>query len=488
LKKEVDIILASELFGELWIWNDIEITGISDDSRRIKPGYAFIALKGNEKDGYDYISDAVEKGASVILSYKNAQAAVPVIEAENIREMVARTAKKFYFSDEKKFKLIGVTGTNGKTTVTHIVKDILESCGKTVGIIGTNGIFIRGERKDLYKNTPTTPNAPELWQMFDVMVKSGIEYIVMEVSSHALSLDRVYGCEFDVGVFTNLTREHLDFHETMEEYRRAKEKLFGISKIGVINIDDIAGTKIYSNIKGKKVSVGFDDADFTIHALSVKEAMSEFMIEHDNEIEKTTLSLPGKFNVYNALLSVACCVGVGIDFKEAVKGLKNVKPVKGRMEKVPLEEEFSVIIDYAHSPDGLEKVIHTLKGCARGRVITLFGCGGDRDRSKRALMGEISGRFSDFTVITSDNPRTENPFLIIEDIVEGIKKTRGRFTVIIDRKKAIEYALSIADKGDMVLLAGKGQEDYQIIGREKIPFDEAGIVREYSHRKKNEKG
>lgn len=464
------------MLGELWIWDDVEIEGISDNSQMIKQGYIFICVK-NDADGLAYSEEAVEKGAVAVVSECRPELKVPVIQVEDIRFTEAILAKRFYFPGEKCFKLIGVTGTNGKTTVTHLIRDILEACGKSVGMIGTNGIFIKGERKDLYTNTPTTPNSLELWQIFGAM--KGVEYIVMEVSSHALSLKRVMGCEFDVGVFTNLTADHLDFHVTMEEYKKAKEKLFLLSKISVINIDDPTGAEIYSNVKTEKLSVGFNDSDFSVRALSMKDYGSRFGMEYRENVEWIEFHLPGRFNVYNALSAVGACVAAGIDFKDAVSGLSLSEPIKGRMERLPIDCDFSVIIDYAHSPDGLEKLIHTAKGFARGRVITLFGCGGDRDKTKRAVMGEISGRLSDYTIITSDNPRTESPFLIIGDIYEGIKKTKGEYCIVPEREMAIYHALSMAGTGDVILLAGKGHEDYQIIGKEKVHFDEREIVSKF---------
>lgn len=421
-------------------------------------------------------------GAVIVVAPRHLDLTVPVIVTDDVQKTMAIIAKKYYFPKEKSFKLIGVTGTNGKTTVSHMICDILKNSGKKVGIIGTNGIFIRGERKKIEQSTPTTPGALELWQIFGVM-EEAVEYVVMEVSSHALSLKRVWGCEFDVAVFTNLTRDHLDFHENMEEYKKAKEKLFKICKKAVINIDDITGTGFYSNVGVPKLSVGLNDADLSVHALSLNDEGSAFKIEYENQFCNVKLKLPGKFNVYNALLSAGACISLGFDFEEVIDGLNNSRPVKGRMEKIPTDKGFSIIIDYAHTPDGLEKLIHTAKGFSKGRVITLFGCGGDRDKTKRPLMGEISGRFSDYTIITSDNPRTENPISIIEDIFSGIRKTDGKYTVIPDRRLAIEHAISIARKNDVILLAGKGQEDYQIIGEEKIHFDEREIVEKILQKK-----
>lgn len=429
-------------------------------------------------NGYSYAVSAIEHGAVAVVSYKDMELSVPVIVSCDMEETMAKLSKRFYFQKEKNFKLIGVTGTNGKTTVTHLIKDILENCGESVGIIGTNGIFLKGEKTSLYKSTPTTPNSLELWQILAAMQKEKVENVVMEVSSHALSQKRVYGCEFDVGVFTNLSRDHLDFHKTLDEYKKAKRELFNISKKSVINIDDETGRWIYSDIKSEKMSIGFFDADLLVNASKLKEDGSEFGLEYMDKKAWVNFSLPGRFNIYNALSAAGACMFLGKTLEEIREGLKNAKPVRGRMENVASKKDFSVIIDYAHTPDGLEKIIHTAKGFSKGRVITLFGCGGDRDKTKRPIMGEISGKYSDITIITSDNPRTEKPMDIICDIYEGIKRTKGKFLIVPERRMAIEIAIDIARTGDVILLAGKGQEEYQIIGKEKLHFDEREIVEE----------
>ncbi len=437
----------------------------------------------DEGTGYLYAKEAVEKGAIAIAADKDMPVSVPVIVFDDMELAMAELAKSFYLPKEKNFRLIGVTGTNGKTTVTHLIKDILENCGESVGVVGTNGIFLKGRESGLYKSTPTTPNALELWQIFAAMENEGIENVVMEVSSHALSQKRVYGCSFDVGVFTNLSRDHLDFHKTMSEYRRAKRELFNLTKKAVINIDDEAGTWIYSDTKCEKLSIGFFEADLFVYAPKMTEDGSEFGLKYKDKNAWVNFNLPGRFNIYNALSASGACVLLGKSLDEISKGLKAAKPVLGRMETVDLKTDFSVIIDYAHTPDGLEKIIHTVKGYAKGRVITLFGCGGDRDKTKRPVMGEISGKYSDITIITSDNPRTEDPMEIIEDIYKGIKKTRGKFVIIPDRKMAIEHTIDIAKTGDVILLAGKGQEEYQITGKEKTYFNEREIVKEYIKKK-----
>ena len=437
----------------------------------------FVARKGEKKDGCDFLFEAIKNGAVAVVSYKSVEAGVPVLVYEDIETIIPVIAKKFYLAKNQTYKLIGVTGTNGKTTVTHLIKEILEKSGKKVGLIGTNGVFYEGVSIEFDQSTPTTPTSLELWQIIGNLIQMGAEFIVMEVSSHALSLGRVLGCRFSVGVFTNLTRDHLDFHKTMEEYGRAKEKLFAMSDSAVINIDDWVGTTIYSKLKMPKISVGFNEADLLATAMEFSDSRLAFNLESGDKKYRVSAPLVGKFNIYNILLAIGTATMLGIEINDAISAIETILPIKGRMQRLDDTLNFSVYIDYAHTPDGLEKVIHTLKGISKGRVITVFGCGGERDREKRAIMGEISGRYSDYTVITSDNPRGENPLDIIEDILVGIKKTTGRYSVIPDRREAIDYSLNFARRDDIVLIAGKGQENYQIIGDKKFPFDEAEIVR-----------
>lgn len=426
----------------------------------------------------DFLDEAIKNGAIAVMSYRDRKCSVPVLVVEDLVNAEAKIARRFYLQKNQNFRLIGVTGTNGKTTVTHLIKEILESVGEKVGLIGTNGVFYEGLPVEVDQSTPTTPNALQLWQIIGKLTQMGAKYIVMEVSSHALSLGRVLGCRFSVGVFTNLTRDHLDFHKTMEGYERAKAKLFEMSDSAVINIDDWVGTKIFNGFKKSKISVGFSDADLSVGAMEFSESGLEFLVEYEGKRYDIKAPLVGKFNIYNILLGIGTAKILGIDIKDSIHAIGGISPIKGRMERVEDTLNFSVYIDYAHTPDGLEQVIHTLKGIAKGRVITVFGCGGERDREKRAIMGEISGRYSDYTVITSDNPRGENPLDIIEEIRQGVKRTKGRYSVIPDRREAIDYALRFAGKNDIVLIAGKGQEDYQIIGDKKSPFDERKIIRE----------
>lgn len=476
--KRLILILASELLGKGCGLGELELSGISCDSRKTKPGDLFIAVKGKEDDGHRYIQAAVERGAVAVILERAMECSVPVLVVPDTRKALADIAAKFYGTPAKSLKLIGVTGTNGKTTVTYLIKSILEAAGETVGLIGTNEILAGQEPVNIRSTTPTTPDSAELQQIFARFVERGIRYAVMEVSSHALALDRVRGCTFDAGVFTNLTQDHLDFHKTMEQYLAAKSKLFDISKTGVINIDDAAGRSIAKTASCRVVTVGLHDADIRAKHIQLLERGVQFAAEAHQKTMQIQLAIPGKFSVYNALCAIGACDALGISQGDIVRGLAQAKGVRGRVELVPTNTGYTVIIDYAHSPDGLEKILHTVRGFARGRVITLFGCGGDRDRTKRPIMGNIAGRLSDFTIVTSDNPRTEDPMRIIADIEAGIRKTGGEYVVIGDRREAIAQALKLARKDDVVLLAGKGQETYQIIGKEKLDFDEREVVKE----------
>lgn len=472
-------MLASELFGSKWTagLNDIDITGVAYDSRSVTRGNVFVCVKGFETDGHKYARSAEKNGAAVIVAQDKIDAGVPVIYVDNSRIAVAELACKFYNNPSANFRLVGVTGTNGKTTITYLIKSILEAAGKRVGVIGTNQNIIGDKVLVTQSTTPTTPNALELQKLFAEMTDGEAEYVVMEVSSHALELERVHGCQFDVGVFTNLTQDHLDFHKTMENYRNAKAKLFNMCDKGVINCDDEHGRIIADGAKCEVLKIGLGaDAELKAKDIEISARGVDFTIVYDSKEYKAHLAIPGKFSVYNALCAAGAAIELGIDMETVLKGLADAKGVIGRVEVVPTDTDYTVIIDYAHSPDGLENIITTVKEFAKGRVITLFGCGGDRDSTKRAVMGEIAGRLSDYSIITSDNPRTEDPKKIIDMIEEGMKRTDGDYTVIVDRREAIGYALGFAKKDDVIILAGKGQETYQIIGKEKRDFDERVVV------------
>ena len=479
-------MLACELFKSVCTdeIKDIDITSVTYDSRKVKDGSVFVCIKGFETDGHKYAKTAVENGAAVVVAQDKIDVGVPVVYVENSRRVMAELACTFYGNPSEQFSLVGITGTNGKTTITYLIKSILETAGKRVGVIGTNQNII-GDKVLLTKSTtPTTPNALELQQLFTEMVHYGAEYVVMEVSSHALDLDRVHGCNFDVGVFTNLTQDHLDFHKTMENYLNAKAKLFGLSEKGVVNFDDDGGKKIVNDAKCPDILKTGLEAGCDLRAENIKITArgSQFDMVYNGKKYPAMVRIPGQFSVYNAICAAGAALQLGIDIDTVIKGLESATGVVGRVEIVPTDTDYTVIIDYAHTPDGLENIIRCVKGFAEGRVITLFGCGGDRDNSKRSVMGEISGQLSDFSIITSDNPRTEDPDGIIDEIEAGMKKTDGEYIRITDRRKAIAYALDTSKAGDVIVLAGKGQETYQIIGKEKFDFDER--IEVYKHLKK----
>ena len=452
------------------------IKGITCDSRKIKKGDVFVCVKGENDSGYRYIRDAEQRGAAAIVADTPVYSSVPVILHCSPRRKMAELAKKIYASPDSKMTLVGVTGTNGKTTVTHLIRDILLSADKKTALIGTNGCFYNRIPANESFSTSTTPESADFWRILKDMREMGCEYAVCEVSSHALELDRVYGASFDLGVFTNLTPEHMDFHKSMERYYNAKRKLFEMCERCIINTDDAYGKSLYESFGKKAISIGTDNAGITAENIVKTPGGSSFIINNGKERRKAFIPIPGEFSVYNALCAYAVGFSLGISDDIIIKSLSETSGVKGRCERIKTDTEFSVIIDYAHTPDGLEKIIKALKSVAGGRLITLFGCGGDRDKTKRDTMGRISGENSDFTIITSDNPRTENPISIIRDIEKGISDVTDEYIVIPDRYRAIEYALTNAEKNDIVLLAGKGHEDYIIKGTKKIHFDEREAV------------
>ena len=470
-------MLASELFGSKWTAEDTNINGICIDSRKIGKGDVFICISGMEADGHDFANAAEANGAAAIVAEKPVDVGIPVIIVENTTIEMAKLASKFYNEPEKKLKLVGITGTNGKTTVSYLIKQILETAGKKVGIIGTNDILVGNTPVGIKSSTPTTPNSLELHEIFAKMLEMGAEYVVMEVSSHALDLHRIDGLCYDAGVFTNLTQDHLDYHKTMDNYFAAKKKLFDISKCGIINSDDEYGARLISNIPCRCISVGTKEVDLKAENIEIDALGVRFDVRAFGETYPVQLGISGMFSVYNALCAAGAAYALGIDLNTICAGLKSANGVKGRLERVPTDTDYSVIIDYAHTPDGLENVLNAVNSFKKGRCIAVFGCGGDRDSTKRPIMGEIGARLADLAVITSDNPRTEAPEKIVADVVSGIKD--GEYKVIVNRKEAIGYALSVAQKDDVVLLAGKGQETYQIIGKEKTHFDEREIVREF---------
>ncbi len=453
----------------------VKISGIAFNSNEVKPGDVFVCISGFKVDGHDFAAQALEKGAVAIIAERVVEdAAATTVIVENTRLALAKVAAAFYGYPHKKFRLIGITGTNGKTTTTYLVKSILENCGQRVGLIGTNQNMI-GER--VLPSKHTTPDSLELMELFSEMAEDGVDTVVMEVSSHSLALDRVAACEFDTGAFTNVTQDHLDFHETMENYIEAKARLFERCGISVLNSDDNAFGDMKKKCGGTIISYGVGaNSDLSAENIVYKATGVEFEILYKNEKQHISLAIPGQFSVYNALTAAGCCLAAGLSLKEIAEGLETAHGVKGRIEVVKTDTDYTVIIDYAHTPDGLLNILNTIRGFAKGRIVTVFGCGGDRDKTKRPKMGRIAGELSDYCIVTSDNPRTEEPRAIIEDILAGISDTGCEYSVVENRFEAIEFALDNAKSDDIILLAGKGHETYQILKDRTIVFDEREIV------------
>ena len=455
---------------------DIEITGITNDSRKAKEGYLFVAVRGYASDGHKFIASAIKNGASAVLCEEAPEDGGPYVVTDNSRAAEAEAASNFYGRPADKLKMIGVTGTNGKTTVTNLIKSVIEECtGAKVGLIGTNRNMIGLEERPAER---TTPDSIELMGLLAEMVEKGCEYCVMEVSSHALYLDRVRSISFEVGAFTNLTEDHLDFHKTMEAYAEAKSRLFSISKHAVINLDDEYSEYMLERAKCPvfTYSTERNDADITAKDIRLTPEGIMFRSLVRFEIITVKLGIPGMFSAYNALTALSVCIVLGIEAKAAANALAHCRGVMGRAEVFPTGRDFSVIIDYAHTPDALSNILRTVRGFAKGRVVLVFGCGGDRDRDKRPIMGTIAGRLADYVYVTSDNPRTEQPMDIIGNITAGMKNTKAAYEVIENRREAIKAAVQNAKTGDVIILAGKGHETYQIIGTEKLHFDEREVL------------
>ena len=450
---------------------EMEITGIAYDSRTVEPGQLFVAVTGFAADGHRFIPMAVEKGAAAVLCQTPPEGEIPYVQVENTRSALALASANFFGRPAEKMKFIGITGTNGKTTSTYLLKEILEkTAGAKVGLVGTIQNMI-GDR--VIETERTTPESYELQKLFAEMAEAGCTHVVMEVSSHALVLDRVAGVRFDVGMFSNLTQDHLDFHKTMEEYRKAKAILFRMCDVGVYNADDPASEKIMAEATCRAFTYAeHHEADLKAENVVLHADSVEFTAVHGGERVPVTLGIPGGFTVYNALCVLGAAMAMGIPLSEAAAALAGAHGVKGRVEVVPTPgRDYTVLIDYAHTPDSLENVLTSVRGYCKGRLISVFGCGGDRDNTKRPIMGRIGARLSDIAVITSDNPRTEDPNQIIEQILAGISD-RSNCVVVENRRRAIREAMAMAKKDDIIVLCGKGHETYQILGTEKTHLDE----------------
>lgn len=465
---------------------EIELASIEMDSRKVRKGTLFVCIKGYQVDGHQFAQDAVQKGAVALISERPIDVEVPVIIVPDSRRALAFIANRFYGNPTHSLRLIGVTGTNGKTTITHLIEAILEDQGKKTGRIGTINMKIGEEVIDVPN---TTPESLELQQSFSRMLEVGSKYAVIEASSHAIHMGRIRGCNFRTVVFSNLTQDHLDYHGTMEEYKRAKGLIFAQLgnrydendlKYAVLNADDEAHRYYKQITPAQVITYGIaEEADIRAKNIKITSQGTSFTVECFGGVEQFHLQMLGKFNVYNVLGAIGAGLVEGISLSNMKRSIEKVKGVRGRFEPVVAGQDFTVIVDYAHTPDSLENVLSTIKEFAVGHIYCVVGCGGDRDRGKRPLMAQISAKYADFTVLTSDNPRSEDPAAIVHDMIEGLNQKQvpqTKYTSIIDRKEAISWAIKRARTGDVVLIAGKGHETYQIIKDQVNHFDDREVA------------
>ena len=472
--------------------DEIDIKKIECNSKKVVPNSLFIAIKGYDFDGHEYISEAIENGATAVMLDISADfqkikipKGITVIITDDTRKALARVSCNYFGNPSKYFKLIGVTGTKGKTTTTYMIKSILEKAGYKVGLIGTIAKYISDEC--LGNSNRTTPESIELQETFYKMAKAKCDFVIMEVSSQSLKLSRVEGCNFDYGIFTNLYKDHISAkeHSDMNEYFESKLKLFTMCPRAFINNDDFKANKIIKGAPNCNISTYAVDnkADLLAKDITITNISVDFKVKLGTRNERIKVNIPGRYSVYNALAAISLANSLGIDTEKIKEGLENII-VPGRNELVPNKENLPIMIDYAHTAESLENVLQASKTYTPGKVICVFGCGGDRDKEKRPRMGEVAGRLADYTIVTTDNPRTEVPEDIIKDIEVGISKTKGKYEIIVDRKEAINKAIKMMGKRDLVILAGKGHETYQEINGVKNPFDEREIIKEILGEKK----
>lgn len=470
------------------------LVGLAIDSRKAVEGGLFVCLRGLQADGHRFIEDVAKKGAAAVVIDREQEGYPPgltVWKVQDARKSLSTIAANFYNRPADKLRLFGVTGTNGKTSVTYMMEAILKQLvsaggGLSVGLIGTIGLRLDGKVIDIPFSTSTTPDPPELHQVFDYVLKSGGKNVVMEVSSHALALHKMEGLRFEAAMFTNLTQDHLDFHGTMENYLAAKAKLFGQCRYGIVNADDRYSPQIMTIGNPERwITYGIEsECDLRAVHIENREAYgslpagSAFSVEINGVPESFFLPVKGRFNIYNALAAIGAALAINMDVEQIKAGLAQFSGVPGRIQSVPNDRGFNVLVDYAHTPDGLINIINAVREFTLGRVVTLFGCGGDRDSEKRPIMGRIAGELSDHCILTSDNPRSEPPEDIIRQIEKGIKETNCPYDSVVDRKAAIFHAVDILEPGDALIIAGKGHENYQLIGNETFVFDDAETVKE----------
>mgnify|MGYP000298431550 CR=1 FL=1 len=471
--KEINVLSAAAS-------GDTEITGVCYDSRRVKSGDLFVAVRGYESDGHKYIPMAVEKGCAAVLCEEAPAGNVPYVQTDDSRLGLALAARNFYGDPSREMKVIGITGTNGKTTSTYLLKHVLEqTLGAKVGLIGTIQNMIGDE---ILHTERTTPESFELQKLFADMRDAGCTHVIMEVSSHALVLHRADQIRFSAAVFTNLTEDHLDFHKTMDAYCDAKAMLFRRCETGAVNVDDAYAKRIMEQADCRLLTYSAQGNPASLMAEHVElfSDRVEFDAVYQNERASVTLGIPGIFSVYNALGVIAAALALNIPLQKIADALRTAQSVKGRVEVVPTPgKDYTVLIDYSHTPDSLENILKAVRGFCTGRVIAVFGCGGDRDPYKRPVMGKIAAELSDLAIVTSDNPRTEDPYKILRQILAGMQDTETPYEVIESRVSAIGRAMELARKNDVIVLCGKGHETYQEIGHEKHHLDEREVVASY---------
>ncbi len=464
--------------------SNTKINGIADNSNDVLEGYLFAAITGYKNNGIIFINDAIKNGASAILTdadenlCQNICDKAYIIKVADTRDAFAHIAKAFYNNIDEKFDFIGVTGTNGKTSTTTYISHIFNYCHTSTAIIGTLGSFSNDNSK--IKTQRTTPGILELYKLFSYYSEKNIRAIAMEVSSHALELKRVSPLHFKFAVFTNITEDHLDFHKTMEEYKKAKKKLFYQCDYAVINVDDEFGKELANSIPANVVtySICNNNADYYASDIINLPCGTTFTLNiKKKEYYTVKIKTPGLFSVYNTLAAIAVSIEYGLDASIVCQAISKAPSVNGRFEAIKNNSDINIILDYAHTPDGIKNVLLTAKEFTKGRIISVFGCGGERETEKRSIMGKISAELSDYTVITSDNPRNENELLIAYEIAKGIESSHLLYNIIIDRQKAIEHALKYAKSGDTVLIMGKGHEEYQQIGNIKYSFCDRDIIK-----------
>ena len=477
LSKILQNVLVTKIIGD----ENCEIVDVVCDTNLVNKGTLFICLNGDVYDGHNFVAQAEQYGAIAIVCERELDCSLTQIVVENSRIAMSCIAQNFYGNPAEKLKLIGVTGTNGKTTTSQMIHQILNYAGINCGVIGTLGAYYLGNS---IESKLTTPDPLELNYIFSEMVKEGVEVVVMEISAHASFYDKIYGLKFEIGVFTNFTQDHMDFFGTMENYAEAKLKflLENDVKYIVANADDDFTLSRIPKTE-KVITYGIENpADVFAINFSRKENFTSFVVNLFDCIENVKLKLHGLYNVYNSLAALTCCSLIGLKPNRAVSGLELIENIPGRLEKV-YDKKFEIFIDYAHTPDGLEKTLFTLKTICKNRLICLFGCGGNRDTLKRKIMGEISGSLADFTIVTTDNPRYEEPMEIISQIEEGVYKKTSKYIIVQERESAIEYAINMAEEGDVLLVAGKGREKYQEVLGIKKPYDDYSIIKEILQRK-----